>query len=294
MPVRSSRAPTLRMPLASIRKCTWMRGRPAGIGGMPRSLKRASDRLSATSSRSPCSTWMSTAVWLSTDVVNISLPLAGMGELRKMIFEVTPPTVSMPSESGVTSSSSMLRLPVDQDVGLHGRAEGDHLVGVELGVRRPAEQLRHRPPHERDARRPAHQHHLVDHLRRQAGIVERLAARADRALDHRPDESLELGARDRPAPGEPGHRRDVADPDLGLLVAREVPLRLDDGPPDHLYRLRGCRATRRRPISRAPSTTSSWSMSSPPRWVSPLVASTSKTPSSTRRMEMSKVPPPRS
>ena len=85
---------------------------PAGIGGMPRSLKRASDRLSATSSRSPCSTWMSTAVWLSTNVVNISLPVAGIVELRRMIFDVTPPIVSIPRESGVTSSSSISRFPV--------------------------------------------------------------------------------------------------------------------------------------------------------------------------------------
>ncbi len=37
-----------------------------------------------------------------------------------------------------------------------------------------------------------------------------------------------------------------------------------------------------------------WSMLSPPRWVSPLVASTSTTFSPTSRMEMSKVPPPKS
>ena len=37
-----------------------------------------------------------------------------------------------------------------------------------------------------------------------------------------------------------------------------------------------------------------WSKSSPPRWVSPFVALTSKTPSPISRMEMSKVPPPRS
>ena len=36
------------------------------------------------------------------------------------------------------------------------------------------------------------------------------------------------------------------------------------------------------------------SQSSPPRWVSPLVESTSKTPSATSRIEMSNVPPPRS
>jgi len=37
-----------------------------------------------------------------------------------------------------------------------------------------------------------------------------------------------------------------------------------------------------------------WSKSSPPRWVSPLVDSTLKIPSPTSRMEISKVPPPRS
>ena len=37
-----------------------------------------------------------------------------------------------------------------------------------------------------------------------------------------------------------------------------------------------------------------WSMLSPPRWVSPLVALTSTTPSPTSRIEMSKVPPPKS
>ena len=37
-----------------------------------------------------------------------------------------------------------------------------------------------------------------------------------------------------------------------------------------------------------------WSKSSPPRWVSPLVASTSKTPLSMVSRVTSKVPPPRS
>jgi hypothetical protein len=37
-----------------------------------------------------------------------------------------------------------------------------------------------------------------------------------------------------------------------------------------------------------------WSKSSPPRWVSPFVLRTSKTPSDSSRIEMSKVPPPRS
>ena len=37
-----------------------------------------------------------------------------------------------------------------------------------------------------------------------------------------------------------------------------------------------------------------WSKSSPPRWVSPLVDLTSNTPSPSSRIEISNVPPPRS
>ena len=55
----SARAPT---PAAARRhrpgSVTRMRAAPATIGGMPRSSKRASERQSATSSRSPCTTWM--------------------------------------------------------------------------------------------------------------------------------------------------------------------------------------------------------------------------------------------
>ena len=57
-------------------------------------------------------------------------------------------------------------------------------------------------------------------------------------------------------------------------------------------------AERSMPFSRLKSSTSQRmtmsSMSSPPRWVSPLVALTSKTPSPISRIEMSNVPPPKS
>ena len=47
-------------------------------------------------------------------------------------------------------------------------------------------------------------------------------------------------------------------------------------------------------LSSAIQSITCWSKSSPPRWVSPLVALTSNTPSPISRIEMSKVPPPRS
>ena len=46
---------------------------------------------------------MSTAVWKGAAVVKIWLWRAGMVVLRSMILVATPPTVSMDSDSGVTS-----------------------------------------------------------------------------------------------------------------------------------------------------------------------------------------------
>ena len=56
--------------------------------------------------RSPCSTWMSTELWKLDAVVKIWLLRMGSVVLRSMMRVHTPPSVSMPSESGVTSSSS--------------------------------------------------------------------------------------------------------------------------------------------------------------------------------------------
>ena len=72
---------------------------------MPSSRKRPSTRLSAARSRSPCSTTMSTADWLSSAVLNVSVRRAGIVVLRSITFVITPPSVSTPSDSGVTSSS---------------------------------------------------------------------------------------------------------------------------------------------------------------------------------------------
>ena len=48
---------------------------------------------------------MSTDGWLSAAVEKIWLLLVGIVVLRSMIFVQTPPSVSMPRESGVTSRS---------------------------------------------------------------------------------------------------------------------------------------------------------------------------------------------
>ena len=68
-------------------------------------MKRPSVLLLPAMSRSPWRTWISTWVWLSLAVEKTCDLLVGMVVLRSMSRVMTPPSVSMPSDSGVTSSS---------------------------------------------------------------------------------------------------------------------------------------------------------------------------------------------
>ena len=109
------------------------------MGGMFLRSKRASERQSLASSRSPWTTWMATLVWPSTPVVKCSVALAGMVELRWMIL-ATDAAVGFDAErerrdveqQQVVRARS--RRSAGEDAGLDGGAEGDDLVGVELGV----------------------------------------------------------------------------------------------------------------------------------------------------------------
>ena len=94
------------MPLRSMLNVTSICGTPRGAGAMPVSWKRPSVLLPAAISRSPCSTCTSTEVCPSAAVEKIWLLVVGMVVLRSIRRVNTPPIVSMPSESGVTSSSS--------------------------------------------------------------------------------------------------------------------------------------------------------------------------------------------
>ena len=106
LPVALSLADTLRMPLASMSKVTSTCGVPRRAAGMSVRSNLPSDLLSIERSRSPCSTWMVTAVWLSSAVENTCECLVGMVVFFSMSLVITPPRVSRPSDSGVTSSSS--------------------------------------------------------------------------------------------------------------------------------------------------------------------------------------------
>ena len=62
--------------------------------------------LSAALGRSPCSTWISTAGWLSAAVEKTSVFFVGIVVFRSINLVNTPPNVSTPNDRGVTSSSS--------------------------------------------------------------------------------------------------------------------------------------------------------------------------------------------
>ena len=156
-----------------------MRAAPAAIGGMPRSSKRASERQSATSSRSPCTTWIAIAVWPSLKVVNsCALRRRDGGCCAAMIRSTRPPMVSRPSDSGITSSSSRSpsRCVAGEHVGLDRRAERHDLVGSRLVSGARPKNSRDRAPHLRHARRAADQHDALDVVGLSSlGVAQRLA-----------------------------------------------------------------------------------------------------------------------
>ena len=93
------------IPFASMSNATSICGMPRGAGGMPTSWNLPSVLLYAAISDSPCRTCTSTDGWLSSAVVKVSALRVGMVVLRSISFVITPPLVSMPSDSGVTSRS---------------------------------------------------------------------------------------------------------------------------------------------------------------------------------------------
>src|SRR5205814_7826605 len=109
-----------------------------------------------------------------------------------------------------------LAAAADENVGLHGGAERHDFVGIQLAVRRPAEQLFDHAAHERDAGGSANEHRFVDILRLEAGVGQRLPAQLESPVYERPDDALEVRARDALAIAG-GHGGGRLDADLGLV-----------------------------------------------------------------------------
>src|SRR5262249_41430855 len=199
LPVPRSFAETLTMPFASMSKVTSICGTPRGAGGRPTRWNLPSVRLSRAIDRSPCSTCTSTLVWLSDAVEKTSLLRVGIVVFRGISVVITPPIVSIPSDSGVTSSSSRsLTSPASTPACTAAptvpprRADRDDFVGVDALVRLLAEQVLDDLLDLRNARRSADQHHFVDLRRVHAGVGQRLTRRADGLLQEIVDELFEL------------------------------------------------------------------------------------------------------
>merc|ERR1719245_994964 len=107
LPVPLSSALTTMMPLASISKVTSIWGTPLGAGGMPVMSNLPSRWLSLVMGLSPSYTWMVTVFWLSAEVEKIWDFLVGMTVFLGTSLVMTPPTVSIPRVSGLTSRRTM-------------------------------------------------------------------------------------------------------------------------------------------------------------------------------------------
>mmetsp|Transcript_13532 Transcript_13532/g.15948 ORF Transcript_13532/g.15948 Transcript_13532/m.15948 type:complete len:293 (-) Transcript_13532:962-1840(-) len=105
LPVPLSSAETCKIPFASTSNDTSICGTPRGAGGIPVSSNFPRLWLSLVIERSPSNTRMSTAGWLSWCVEKVCDFLVGMVVPRLIRFVMTPPTVSIPCESGVTSNN---------------------------------------------------------------------------------------------------------------------------------------------------------------------------------------------
>ena len=141
--------------------------------------------------------------------------------------------ISMPSDSGVTSSSSLSSTSPERIAGLDRGAERDHFVRIQFGVRLGAEQLFDRGAHQRNARGSADHHHFVDLIHRDAGVLDAIAARPERAIDDGRDQLVEQLAIDLALV----FLAAIFELDRGQRDEREPFLGLDHGAPQPLHAL---------------------------------------------------------
>ena len=221
---------------------------------------------------------------MSAAVLKVSLFLAGIVVLRGISTVMTPPSVSTPSESGVTSSRTTPLTSPARTAPWIAAPMATTSSGLTPLCGSFPKSCVHAVLDLRHPRLAADEHDLVDVLRGDSASFIAFWHGGDRALDEVGDQRFELGPRQRhrqvlgPA-GVGGDEREV---DVGLQRGAELDLRLLGG---------FAQALQRHAVpaqvdavfaflnSSAIQSITRWSKLSPPRWVSPLVALTSKTPS---------------
>ena len=194
--VALSFAVTLTMPLASMSKVTSICGTPRGAGGMPTRSNWPSILLSA----------RHLALALEHADGHGGLIVLGGREHLALLGRDRRVALDQPGEHAAQRlDAERQRRHVEQQhvlhvalqhAGLDGGADRHHFVGVDALMRLLAEELLDDLLHLGHAGHAADQHHFVDLARRHAGVLERLAARLDRALDQIVDQRLEFGARE--------------------------------------------------------------------------------------------------
>mmetsp|Transcript_4003 Transcript_4003/g.12806 ORF Transcript_4003/g.12806 Transcript_4003/m.12806 type:complete len:446 (+) Transcript_4003:240-1577(+) len=298
LPVALSLADTLTMPLASMSKVTSIWGTPRGAGGRSTKSNWPSILLSAAISRSPCSTLMPTCVWLSAAVENTWPFLVGMVVLRGMSRVKTPPSVSMPSDSGVTSSSRMSftsplstppwmaapmattssgLTPLD---GLRPKKASTASCTLGMRVMPPTSSTSLMSPLPTDASLRHLRHGSRVRSTRSSTMASNLARVTRTFMCLGPDASAVMNGRFTSVSFSPSSSRFA-------FSAASRSRCIASGSP-----LRSIPASFLNSPTRCPSSASS--KSSPPRMVSPFVAFTSNSPSLISSTDTSKVPPPRS
>ena len=168
---------------------------------------------------------------MSSAVVKTSVRRVGIVVLRSMSLVITPPLVSMPSDSGVTSSSrtsltSPRSTPAWTAAPMATTSSGLTDLFGSLPVRLDDEVL-----HGRHAGRAADEDDVVEVALGDAGVLERLLERDAAALDEVGRHLLELGPAERLVEVQRavGRGRDERQVDLRLLDLAELDLGLLGG-----------------------------------------------------------------
>mmetsp|Transcript_127862 Transcript_127862/g.398208 ORF Transcript_127862/g.398208 Transcript_127862/m.398208 type:complete len:319 (+) Transcript_127862:328-1284(+) len=299
LPVPRSLAETLRMPFASMSNVTSICGTPRGAGGTPSSRKVPRILLSLANWRSPCNTTISTEGWESVAVEKTSVFFVGIVVFLEMRTVETPPRVSTPKERGETSRSTMSLTSPARTPACTAAPTATTSSGLTLwfGAFPPTRSLarvwmagmRVEPPTRTISSMSlalsfasfmACSTGVRQRLMRSAAICSNLARERVSSMCLGPVASAVMKGREILA---------SCTPESSTLAFSAASVR----------RCKACLSLRSSMPSfclkvSANQSTIFLSKSSPPRWVSPFVESTSQTPSPTSRMETSKVPPPRS
>jgi hypothetical protein len=174
---------------------------------------------------------MVTAGWLSSAVEKVCANLVGMVVFLVIILVITPPMVSIPSDKGVTSSSSTSLRSPDKHLALNGSTHGHGFIGVHVLARLLAEQFLDLFLHLGHAGHAADQNHVMDVGHLDAGVLDGGAARRNGALDQFFDQAFQLGAGqlDVQVFGAGSIGCDVGQVDVGLGAAGQLDLGLFGG-----------------------------------------------------------------